>query len=147
MRTRILLILALSSCALPEKLWKPKHPNQGQHIAKQVGTVQETKFNDEETPPPRSTIYDLSAVEIEWIVPQTRVTKYILRYGLSPDDLNEKVEISRSSLTKVISNNHGNVYRYLLSGIPTKSTVYYTLQAGNELGYSESTTINTVKSY
>ncbi len=147
--TLLILGFSLSSCSLPEKLWKPLHLKRTESAtnSRVQDHPQIEKTTEEESLAPKSAITNLSAVEIEWIVPSTRVTKYILRYGFSEDDLSDKIEITRNSLTPITDTKHGAVYRYLLSGIPANSTVYYTLQAGNELGYSEPTPVNTAKSY
>ena len=147
--TLLISIISLSSCTVPEKLWKPLHPNKTESPSQTTiqNQAQIKKQVQEEPAVHKSAVANLSAVEIEWIVPTTRVTKYILRYGFSEEDLSDKIELTRNSLTPITDTKHGAVYRYLLSGIPANSTVYYTLQAGNELGYSEPTPINTAKSY
>lgn len=87
-----------------------------------------------------------SAVELIWVVPEGRVTKYLLRYGMRHDDLNSIVELPIKKLTEESHPKFGKVYKYILENIPPKTEIYYSLQAGNEFGLSEPTPIASTNS-
>jgi hypothetical protein len=82
----------------------------------------------------------LTSIELMWLVPQGRITKYILRYGISSDNLHESIEIPVKNLTPIMHPKLGKVYKYILNGVP-KTRIFYTLQAGNEFGLSDPTPV------
>lgn len=83
----------------------------------------------------------INVIELEWRAPKTEVTRYLLRYGMNPDDLNVQVDIGIDEIKQEYHPLHGKLYKYFLLGLPSKTVVYYTLQAENQFGLSEPTPI------
>jgi len=83
-----------------------------------------------------------SVLEIVWIAPTESVDRYRLNYGFSRDNLSQQIEILVTDLVRTSHPKHGDVFKYLLTGLPAKKVVYYSLQAGNAYGFSEPTAVN-----
>ena len=113
-------------------------------IKKYPDGVAENTFKENKTPNKQSqesAEENNSAVEIIWLVPEGRVTKYILRYGTNQNSLDSVIELYSNDLTAVMHPKFGKVYKHIIMGVPGNSKIYYTLQAGNELGLSDPTPI------
>lgn len=76
------------------------------------------------------------SVELLWRIPEQPVEHYVLTYGPEPEQLFHRVVIPLLKLETKTHTQFGNVYRYVLHGIPLDSSLYFTLQAGNEKGLS-----------
>lgn len=133
------LVFVLPSCSLENS--EQLEPNTdlaeepSQEPQEEVSTDSEEEV-DIEVPKP-----EISAIQIEWKAPRANVTRYILRYGLSPNNLDSEEEIEIEDLKVQMHPMHGKLYKYTLIGLPTNAIVYYTLQAGNENGFSEATPV------
>ena len=110
--------------------WIKKYPEPDSEIS----NIETSELEGE------SATQELTSIELMWLVPQGRITKYILSYGLSSDNLNASKEIPVKSLTPVMHPKLGKVYKYILNDVP-KTRIYYTLQAGNEFGLSDPTPV------
>ncbi|HMO18875.1 MAG TPA: hypothetical protein PKA63_07960 [Oligoflexia bacterium] len=138
----LLLLFCTGACSFVNKsIWSKKSDTSGNNN-EDSGSSAGTSYSDSDA----SSINDFppedSVLEIVWVVPNDSVDRYRLNYGFDKNNLNNKVDISISQLTKVTHPKYGEVYKYLLTGIPAKKYIYYTLQAGNSHGFSEPTPVN-----
>lgn len=140
----ILSLILLSSCSSQVITWGEIEKNlsttAGNFWIKKYPEPQNDNTIDKEAEDSR-TISGDSAVEIIWLVPEGRVTKYILRYGTDQENLQSIVEIQTKNLSSVMHPKFGKVYKHIIMGVPANSKIYYTLQAGNELGLSDPTPV------
>jgi hypothetical protein len=135
----IFLVFVLPSCSVSNNDNLELNSDLGEEPSgepqEEVSTDSEQE-SEVEVPKP-----EISAIQIEWKAPKTNVTRYILRYGLSPNNLDSEEEIEIEDLKTQMHPLHGKLYKYTLIGLPTNAIVYYTLQAGNENGFSEATPV------
>lgn len=82
-----------------------------------------------------------SVIEIEWKQPKSNVTRYLIKYGDQPQNLNREIEVGVGELKTIDHPVHGRLYSYTLAGFSSRGIVYYTLQAGNRFGFSDPTPI------
>lgn len=113
--------------------WIKKFPEEDADFSQQKNT------NDQNDPYNRPPQDENSAVELMWLVPEGRVTKYQLNYGTDINKLSSSVEIKTNTLASVMHPRFGKVFKYVLMGVPPRTKIFYTLQAGNEFGFSEPT--------
>jgi len=139
----LLLLLFFDACSQRSlsSLWI--RPNQDSIEDKKPVTVIEVpeEVQDADLFELSSNEEEESVLELVWLVPEGMVTKYLLTYGFDPNNVSTKLEVSVSELQSSVHPKHGQIYKYLLRGIPSGKKVYYKLQAGNIFGYSEPTEI------
>lgn len=140
----LLILFSLDACSLQSLSYLWVRPNEKNIEEKKPRSVIE--IPDEI---PEADLFELSTnedqeesvLELVWLVPEGIVTKYLLTYGFDQDNVNTKLEVSVSELQTSLHPKYGQIYKYLLTGIPSGKKVYYKLQAGNIFGYSEPTEI------
>jgi hypothetical protein len=100
-----------------------------------------------EQAPPVEAVEDteeVSSVEILWQVPGEAVEKYYLRYGTDDAVLDTSVVIMVRELDKIDHPDYGPLFRYVVSGVPAKQTIYFTIQAENQYGLSPASPVQQV---
>lgn len=135
----IFLVFVLPSCSVSSSDNLELNSDLGEEPSQEP--QEELDTEPEEEAPVEKVKPEISAIQIEWKAPKANVTRYILRYGLSPNNLDSEDEIDIEDLKTEMHPVHGKLYKYTLIGLPAKAIVYYTLQAGNENGFSEATPV------
>lgn len=80
-------------------------------------------------------------VALHWLIPEAKVSRYTLRYGTAPDELEHEAQIEAAALESGVDKVHGPVFRYAVPVKPEAEAVFYTLQAHNEHGSSPPTPV------
>ncbi|MBX7143760.1 MAG: hypothetical protein K1X79_04865 [Oligoflexia bacterium] len=84
-----------------------------------------------QTPPSTATRSAIQATQVEllWEIPKDAVDGYIIRYGLDREKLDHVKRVPASALERFEDSKLGFVYRYVLSDVPEKSSVFVSLSA------------------
>jgi hypothetical protein len=114
---------------------------------------------NEETKPIEKTLYSASPIiesnpiqitkthseiELIWKVPEKRVTKYLLNYGYSVDNLEFREEIELENLEQFDDGTNGQVYRYVIKNVAVDKSVYITITAIDKETSSKPSEVTTV---
>lgn len=91
-------------------------------------------------------VQQLSSVEILWQVPGEAVEYYYLRHGVDSEKLGSKEKLAVKDLEKIDHPEHGPLFRYVISGVPSAQTIYFTIQAENQFGLSPESPVQEVDS-
>ena len=87
----ILLVFVLPSCSLSSSDNLELNSDLGEEPSQEPQeevSIDSEEEADVELPKP-----EISAIQIEWKAPKANVTRYILRYGQSPNNLDSEEEI------------------------------------------------------
>jgi hypothetical protein len=80
-------------------------------------------------------------IEIIWEIPREPADAFILRYGLSRDNLEHSLRLESADLEKFEDAEHGYVYRYILKGAPVNAKIFMSLSAVRDEKVSEPTPV------
>lgn len=68
-------------------------------------------------------------LQVTWQVPSEGVDGFVLRYGAHPDSLKDERRLPISSLSQVDDPEFGPVFRYIISDIDPRSSLYVAVAA------------------
>jgi hypothetical protein len=150
-KVRILLFLAclsLASCSIfsssDETANQPTSAPATKEPIQESSELEPLQFNAIPSPTPAATPTieaepaspKLSDVEIVWEIPREPVSKYIIYYGPSSDQLDKQVTVNTNDLEQLDDAAAGFVYRYDLKGIPNNQRLFVSISSVTATGES-----------
>ncbi len=66
-------------------------------------------------------------IEVIWEIPASPVDGYILKYGPTPENLSNSVEVQTATIEQINDPTHGKVYRYVLRNVPTEQKLFVSM--------------------
>lgn len=88
-------------------------------------TQSEIKETTKVAPPPESG----QGIEVAWKIPSDPVDGYIIRYGSTPDSLNNEIKVSIIQVREEQDPELGPVFRYVIKGVPDSRRIYVSIAA------------------